>query len=73
MVGDININTPAKNQQTENYMNVLNLFECKLLIDLSTRFADDCKFPYDLQPQNFKNRITPSGSPFFRMHFALCI
>ena len=44
VVGDLNINTLAKNRQTENYMINLNSFGCKLLIDLPTRFANNCKF-----------------------------
>ena len=62
MVGDININTLTKNSQTENYMNVLNSFGCKLLIDLPIRFADNCKFSLlDYIYTNIANQVYKRG------------
>ena len=62
MVGDITINTLAENPQTENYMNDLNSFGCKLLIDLPTRFAGNCKFSLlDHIYTNITNQVYESG------------
>ena len=42
--GDFNINTLAiKNPKVKNYVNDLNSIRCKMLINIPTRFAENCK------------------------------
>ena len=42
--GDFNINTLAiKNPKVSNYANDLNSIGCKMLINIPTRFAKNCK------------------------------
>ena len=66
MVGDININTLAKNPQTKNYTNDLNSFGCKLLIDLPARFAYNCKYSLlDHIYTNIPNQVHESGVCIF--------
>ena len=41
---DFNIDTlVSKNPKVRNYVNDLNSVECKMLINISTRFARNCK------------------------------
>ena len=41
--GDFNINTLAIKNLVRNYVNDLNSIGCKMLINISTRFAENCK------------------------------
>ena len=64
--GDFNINAFAiKNPKVRNYVNDLNSIGCKMLINISTRFAENCKSSLlDHVYTNMTNKSIKSGLHF---------
>ena len=71
--GDFNINTLAiKNSKARNHVNDLNSIGCKMLINIPTRFAENCKSSLlDHVCTNMTNESTKSGVCIFEIsdHF----
>ena len=78
--GDFNINTLAiKNPKLRNYVNDLNSIGCKMLINIPTRFAENCKSSLlDHVYTNITNEALKVGFAFLKFqttfqHFLLLI
>ena len=71
--GDFNINTLAiKNPKVRNYVDDLNFIGCKILINIPTRFAKNCKSSLlDYVYTNMTNKSIKSGVCIFEIsdHF----
>ena len=67
--GDFNINTLAiKNPKVSNYANDLNSIGCKMLINIPTRFAENCKSSLlDHVYTNITNESIKSGVCIFEI------